>query len=353
MPVYFADLLYQHFEACCSACVWFVLIYKHFFFLPGVQHTNSELTPSKMPKKTNTSDKKSLATTKLFRSMSLSSRKQSASRDHSADEDRRNSPSPSDSEKINILIDQKADLLIEKNDALEGCNKIKIDLQKTNAKLRDAEREIENLKVLLASSYRVEINEMSREEQRMCDCETDNPKNVIYPSKMEQHETTIEASAVPFRCPSPCKECERLRDSRNKSVIEVIALRKYVQQLSEVLSEGDQRRKNFLNDFEKKLIAAQTEKEIALEELAHVIDQRDQLVRERDKAQEEWGKAAGKWENTLDQLDSLVRELNQVGILFYFYFYFCSFFVQHALCQVFVVVANCSMEFVRFPIDFR
>ena len=99
-------------------------------------------------------------------------------------------------------------------------------------------------------------------------------------------------------------------------MVEAIALRKYVKNLNEVLSEGEQSKQNFLDEVQKNLISAQTEKEVALEELATVIDQRDQAVREKDRALEEWGKATSKWENTLDQLDSIMKELSKVGALF-------------------------------------
>ena len=257
-----------------------------------------------MPKKTTAGEKRGSATTKLFRSMSLSSRKQATGKGHSADDLRNSSSGPSspDSAKVSILQDKNPDISHAKNGVVG-------EHEKTVARLREAELEIENLKLLLESTYRDELNQMSKKQK---DGETGRSKNVIYPSKVEQHETTIEANAVPLSNATPCRECERLRDGRSQSVVEVIALRKYVLQLSEALAEGDPGRRNFLNDFEQKLVSAQTEKETALEELAHVIDQRDQLVRERDKALEEWGRAAGKWDNALDQVDSLMKELNQV-----------------------------------------
>lgn len=195
------------------------------------------------------------------------------------------------------------------------------DLLDANDKLKEAEREIENLKDMLSTKIKQEFDNcevdagdkrtrMSYSDFELEPLETKD--NVVFPSKVEHLETTIQASAIPFQKSSSCKECERLKQSRIKAVVEAIALRKYVKNLNDALSGGDAGKQNFLNDVQKKLISAQTEKEVALEELATVIDQRNQAVREKDRALEEWGKATGKWENTLDQLDSLVKEMNKV-----------------------------------------
>ena len=158
-----------------------------------------------------------------------------------------------------------------------------------------------------------------------------NVSNVVFPSKVEHLETTIEANAVPLQKP-PCRDCERLNKSRIKAVVEAIALRKYVKNLNEVLSGGEQSKQNFLNDVQKSLISAQTDKEIALEELATVIDQRDRAVKEKDHALEEWGKATSKWENTLDQLDSIVKELNKVRLNATARVFACGARVMNSVC---------------------
>ena len=258
----------------------------------------------------------------MFRSMSLSGRKQS-NKEQTASDDKRNSTiSISETEKVTILMDHNAQLLDEKNRAVDECDQMNKDLQDANNKLKDAEREIENLKELLSARIKREFDncEADANEKRtrisFSDLELEpvesKGSNVIFPSKVEHLETTIEANAVPLQKTTSCKECERLKESRIKAFVEAIALRKYVKNLNDALSGGEASKQNFLNDVQKKLISAQTEKEVALEELATVIDQRNQAVQEKDKALEEWGKATSKWETTLDQLDSLVKELNKV-----------------------------------------
>jgi len=275
-----------------------------------------------MPKRTTSSDRERKTSSRLFRSMSLSGRKQS-SKEQSANDEKRNSTiSISETEKVTILMDHNAQLMDEKNRAVDECDKMNKDLQDANDKLKDAEREIENLKELLSTRIKQEFDncETDGNEKRtrisFSDLELEPVQSkgnkVIFPSKVEHLETTIEANAVPLQKTTSCKECERLKESRIKAFVEAIALRKYVKNLNDALSGGEASKQNFLNDVQKKLISAQTEKEVALEELATVIDQRNQAVQEKDKALEEWGKATSKWETTLDQLDSLVKELNKV-----------------------------------------
>ena len=287
-----------------------------------------EIRNYEMPKRTTASDRERKTSSRLFRSMSLSGRKQIHKEQTAAGDEQRNSTiSMSDNEKVTVLMDHNAQLLGERNEAVDECSKINKDLQDANEKLRDAEREIENLKELLSSRIQQEFDNCEKDSNgskrtriSFSDLELEsvetkgNTNNVIFPSKVEHLETTIEANAIPLQKPtsSSCKDCERLKESRIKAVVEAIALRKYMKNLNEVLSGGEQSKQNFLNDVQKNLISAQTGKEIALEELATVIDQRDQAVREKDRALEEWGKATSKWENTLDQLDSLVKELNKV-----------------------------------------
>lgn len=286
-----------------------------------------------MPKRTS-SDRERKTSSRLFRSMSLSGRNKQTQKEPSTtgdgDEQRNSTISMSDTEKVTVLMDHNAQLLDEKHKAEDECTKINKDLQDANDKLQDAEREIENLKELLGSRIKQEFDKCERETNGTkrtrisvsdFELESEESKNsisdVVFPSKVEHLETTIEANAVPLQkatTTTPCKDCERLNKSRIKAVVEAIALRKYVKNLNEVLSGGDQGKNNFLNDVQKNLISAQTDKEIALEELATVIDQRDRACREKDHALEEWGKATSKWENTLDQLDSLVKELNKVSI---------------------------------------
>lgn len=278
-----------------------------------------------MPKRTTSSaDRERKTSSRLFRSMSLSGRKQS-NKEQAASDDKRNSTiSISDTEKVTILMDHNAQLLDEKNKAVDDCDKVNKDLQDSNTKLKEAEREIENLKELLSTRIKQEfdncVTEANDKRTRISfsDLELESVEskgnNVIFPSKVEHLETTIEANAVPLQKTTSCKECERLKESRIKAVVEAIALRKYVKNLNDALSGGEASKQNFLNDVQKKLVSAQTEKEVALEELATVIDQRNQAVREKDKALEEWGKATSKWENTLDQLDSLVKELDKVSL---------------------------------------
>lgn len=287
-----------------------------------------EIRNYEMPKRTTASDRERKTSSRLFRSMSLSGRKQMHKEQAAAGDEQRNSTiSMSDNEKVTVLMDHNAQLLDERNKAVDECSKINKDLQDANEKLQDAEREIENLKELLSSRIQQEFDSCEKDSNgskrtriSFSDLELESVEtkgtsnNVIFPSKVEHLETTIEANAVPLQKPtsSSCKDCERLKESRIKAVVEAIALRKYVKNLNEVLSGGEQSKQNFLNDVQKNLISAQTDKEIALEELATVIDQRDQAVREKDRALEEWGKATSKWENTLDQSDSLVKELNKV-----------------------------------------
>lgn len=276
-----------------------------------------------MPKRTTPGERERKTSSRLFRSMSLSGRKQT-NKEQSASDDKRNSTiSISDNEKVTILMDHNAQLLDEKNKAVDECDKMNKDLQDANDKLKEAEREIENLKDLLSTKIKQEFDncEVDANDKRtrmsFSDLELEpleTKDNVIFPSKVEHLETTIQANAVPLQKATSCKECERLKQSRIKAVVEAIALRKYVKNLNDALSGGEASKQNFLNDVQKKLISAQTEKEVALEELATVIDQRNQAVREKDRALEEWGKATGKWENTLDQLDSLVKELNKVRV---------------------------------------
>lgn len=283
-----------------------------------------EIRSNEMPKRSTPGERERKTSSRLFRSMSLSGRKQ-ANKDHPAGDDKRNSAiSISDNEKVTVLRDHNAQLLDEKNKAVNECDKMNKDLVDAHEKLKEAEREIENLKELLSTKIKKEfdncevdasdkITRMSYSDLELEPLETKD--NVIFPSKVEHLETTIQASAVPLQKTSSCKECERLKQSRIKAVVEAIALRKYVKNLNDALSGGDADKQNFLNDVQKRLISAQTEKEVALEELATVIDQRNQAVREKDRALEEWGKATGKWENTLDQLDSLVKEMNKVRVL--------------------------------------
>lgn len=281
-----------------------------------------------MPKRTSTSDRERKTSSRLFRSMSLSGRKQASVKEQNAtgDEQRYSTISTSDTEKVSGLTDRNAQLVDEKDKADGECSKINKDLQEANDKLQDAEREIENLKEILSSRLKQEldncdkdVNGTKRTRISFSDVELElvepkgNSNKVIFPSKVEHLETTIEANAFPLqKSNSSCKDCERLKGSRIRAVVEAIALRKYVKNLNEVISGGEQSKQNFLNDVHKNLISAQTDKEIALEELATVIDQRDQAVREKDRALEEWGKATTKWENTLDQLDSIMKELNKV-----------------------------------------
>lgn len=277
-----------------------------------------------MPKRTTSSERERKTSSRLFRSMSLSGRKQSSKEQTTSDDKRNSTISISDPEKVTILMDHNAQLLDEKNKAVDQCDKMNKDLQDANNKLKEAEREIDNLKELLSTRIKQEFDNREtdangrRTRISVSDFELESvdskDNNVIFPSKVEHLETTIEANAVPLQKATSCKECERLKESRIKAFVEAIALRKYVKNLNDALSGGEASKQNFLNDVQKKLISAQTEKEIALEELATVIDQRNQAVREKDRALEEWGKATSKWETTLDQLDSLVKELNKVRI---------------------------------------
>ena len=299
-----------------------------------------------MPKRATTSDRERKTSSRLFRSMSLSGRKQAHKEPTTPanDEQRNSTISMSDTEKVTILMDHNAQLLDEKNKAVDECGKINKDLQDANDKLEEAEREIENLKELLGSRIKQEFDNCEKDSNgskrtriSFSDIELEsveskgNVSNVVFPSKVEHLETTIEANAVPLQKP-PCRDCERLNKSRIKAVVEAIALRKYVKNLNEVLSGGEQSKQNFLNDVQKSLISAQTDKEIALEELATVIDQRDRAVKEKDHALEEWGKATSKWENTLDQLDSIVKELNKVRLNATARVFACGARVMNSVC---------------------
>ena len=278
-----------------------------------------------MPKRTTPSERKT--SSRLFRSMSLSGRKQAHKDTHELNDRRNSTISVSDSEKVTALTDHNVQLMDERNEAVDECSRIKKDLEDANMKLKGAEQEIENLNALLSSRIKQEFDncDLNPNDQRtlisdLSDVplqeDKDDKNNVIFPSKVEHLETTIEANAVPFYKISHCKECDRLKGLRIKAVVEAIALRKYVKNLNDALSGGDAGKQKFLQDVERKLTAAQTEKEVALEELANVVDHRNQAVLEKDRAIEEWGKAQSKWENTLDQVDSLMKELNQVRSAF-------------------------------------
>ncbi|XP_031574907.1 uncharacterized protein LOC116308585 [Actinia tenebrosa] len=276
-----------------------------------------------MPKKSASGERKS-STTRLFRSVSLSSRKHQ--KDQTGKEGRdRTSSGISDSEKPDVLIERNSENLEGKENGVLKNEKIKEELREMEsklcemtAKLHNAELENENLKSLLSSNFNGPVRTSMEgivEEAFGLEVPGQN-KTVIYPSKVEENttETIIEASgyAVHLNHTNTCKECDKLKETTIKALVESVALRKYVRQLSEALSGGDQAKKSILETLEEKLISAQTEKEVALEELAHVIEQRNQIVSERDRALEEWGKAATKWESTLDQVDCLMKELNKV-----------------------------------------
>lgn len=283
-----------------------------------------------MPKKTASGERK--ASTRIFRSVSLGSRKHHKDQVGKDGRDRTSS-GISDSDKTDVLVERNSENLEGKDDGVFENEKIKEELREMNLKLRkmtsklhDAELENENLKSLLSSNFNgpgktsmeaiIEKEALGLQDSGDMNGVPGKSKTVIYPSKVEENttETIIEASgyAVHLNHTHACKECDKLKETTIKALVESIALRKYVRQLSEALSGGDQAKKSILEKLEKKLISAQTDKEIALEELAHVIEQRDQIVSERDRALEEWGKAATKWESTLDQVDSLMKELNKV-----------------------------------------
>ena len=285
-----------------------------------------------MPKKTSSSGEKSekKPNTKIFRSGSLLTRRADKKENAVPPKCRRTSSlSTSDAEKLGSLVDQNIHLVEERKLALDECNRLMHELEDAREKTEKAEREVENLKSLLSTAYRKELSSAADTGSNTLDSFSGVPERnkfnikeddkittpIIFPSKVEQHETTIEANVYEVEHHlSPCKECERLKQTRIKAVVEAIALRKHVRELTEALSQGDLGKENLLNEIEKKLTTALTEKEVALEELATVIEQRDALVSERDKAQEEWGKAAAKWENTLDQLDSMIKDMNQVRL---------------------------------------
>lgn len=283
-----------------------------------------------MPKKTAAAGERKTSS-RIFRSVSLSSRKHH--KDQAGKDGRdRTSAGISDSDKADVLVERNSENLEARDDGVFENEKVKEELREMNmklrkmtAKLQDAELENENLKSLLSSNFngpvKASMDGFEKEALGFQDSGDVNRvsgqnKTVIYPSKVEENatETIIEASgyAVDLNHTNACKECDKLKETTIKALVESIALRKYVRQLSDALSGGDQAKKSILETLEEKLISAQREKEIALEELAHVIDQRDQIVSERDRALEEWGKAATKWESTLDQVDSLMRELNKV-----------------------------------------
>ena len=304
-----------------------------FVLEPAKRSSCIEVSNGEMPKRTSTSDRERKVSTRLFRSMSISGRKQMPVRESNttSDDQRYSTISSSDTEKVSVVTDRHAQLLGERDKAVGECNQINKDLKEANDKLQDAEREIETLKDFLSSRLKQELDNCEKDSNgtkrtriSLSDVELEsmtpkaNQNKVIFPSKVEHLETTIEANAFPLQksTHSTCKDCERIKSSRIRAVVEAIALRKYVKNLNEVLSEGEQSKQNFLDEVQKNLISAQTEKEVALEELATVIDQRDQAVREKDRALEEWGKATSKWENTLDQLDSIMKELSKVGALF-------------------------------------
>ena len=294
--------------------------------------TSNQIAFSTMPKKTSASaaeKSEKRPSTRIFRSGSLLTRRSDKKENGVPQKGRRTSSlSISDAEKQSTLIDQNLRLVEERKLALDECNRVMVELEEARTKSEEAKTEIEHLKSLL-SSYTKDLTDPSRTDNKTSELLsgvsegkglnlTEDEKlstAIIFPSKIEQHESTIEANVYAVgHHSSPCKECERLKQTRIKAVVEAVALRKHVQQLSEALSQGDVGKENLMNEIEKKLTAALTEKEVALEELATVIEQRDGLVSERDKAQEEWGKAASKWEKTLDQLDSLLKDLNQVSI---------------------------------------
>lgn len=285
-----------------------------------------------MPRKTSTTAEKSekKSTARLFRSGSLLKGRADKKENALPAKSRRTSSlSVSDTEKLGTLVDQNLQLVEERRLALDECNRLVRELEEARKRTEEAELEVENLKSSLGSKYSKELSNSTdtgdnntsellsgvSERNDLNFTEDDKISTpIIFPSKVEQHETTIEASVyeVSGHHSNPCKECERLKQTRIKAVVESVALRKHVRQLTEALSQGDVGKENLMNEIEKKLTAALTEKEVALEELATVIEQRDSLVLERDKAQEEWGKAAAKWENTLDQLDSLINDMDQV-----------------------------------------
>lgn len=252
-----------------------------------------------MPKKTSSSGERR---TKLFRSVSaLGSRKH---RENTAKETKDRRPSgawesdePTDPKKSHTQRYEKIE---------SELSEVNARLSEVSTKLQQAELENENLKSLISANYsgKVELPDGSGQKSAH-----DEAKSV-YPST-DRCNGILEASLQGSKV-THCKECEKLKETTIKAVVEATALRKYAKQLSTALSGDDQTKSNLLESLEKKLISAQTEKEIALEELAHVIEQRDQIVNERDRALEEWGKAATKWENTLDQVDSLMTELNKV-----------------------------------------
>ncbi|XP_015755049.1 PREDICTED: uncharacterized protein LOC107334614 isoform X1 [Acropora digitifera] len=298
---------------------------------PAKRSSCIEVSNCEMPKRTSTSDRERKVSTRLFRSMSISGRKQMPVKESNttSDDQRYSTISSSDTEKVSVVTDRHAQLVGEREKAVGECNQINKDLKEANDKLQDAEREIETLKDFLSSRLKQELDNCEKDSNgtkrtriSLSDVELEsmtpkaNENKIIFPSKVEHLETTIEANAFPLQksTPSTCKDCERIKSSRIRAVVEAIALRKYVKNLNEVLSEGEQSKQNFLDEVQKNLISAQTEKEVALEELATVIDQRDQAVREKDHALEEWGKATSKWENTLDQLDSIMKELSKVKV---------------------------------------
>lgn len=276
-----------------------------------------------MPKKSSTSSGDRRTATKIFRSVSaLSSRKNKEN--NGKDGRERASSGISDSDRNDGVLDRASTNADGKNDHQQKGENFQIELREMNsklhemtAKLHEAELENDNLKSLIGASYKGSINPPIDEgdSNEIASNSKGQHRTVVYQVEDHSNESVIEASgyAVHLNHSNHCKECEKLKETTIKALVESIALRKYTRQLSEALSGDDQAKKNIFEVLEKKLISSQTEKEIALEELAHVIEQRDQIVSERDRALEEWGKAATKWESTLDQVDSLMKELNKVS----------------------------------------
>ncbi|EDO46339.1 predicted protein [Nematostella vectensis] len=285
------------------------------FLFTDAGKKSAEITSAKMPKKTSTTERKG-GSTRLFRSVSALSqgKKNKHENTHNIPKDDKHSSGLSgisDSEKVEVLVEHNTQIMEDKYGAIEENRKMRQDLKDATTKLQVAEREIENLKTMLGECSQESVKLLEEVEEVRS---RKSSKGVIFPSKVEHIETTIEASGYPVRQnrTNPCKECEKLKQSKIKALVEAIALKKYARELSEALAGDDHSKQNILNELEKKLISAQTEKEIALEELAHVIEQRDQVVAERDRALEEWGRAATKWDSTLDQVDSVMTELSKV-----------------------------------------
>lgn len=282
-----------------------------------------------MPKKSSSGERRS--STRLFRSVSaLSSRKHKENTGKDVPD--RASSGFSDSDRNDGIQNLSATNHAGKNDSQKRVESFESDLKEMNSKLREmtaklheAELENDNLKSLIGANYKGPIRSPledveSSETDALCSGLKGLPgkhRTIVYPVDEHSAGNVITASgyAIHMSHSNHCKECDKLKETTIKALVESRALRKHVKQLSEALSGDDQAKKNILEVLETKLISAQTEKEIALEELAHVIEQRDQIVNERDRALEEWGKAATKWESTLDQVDSLMKELNKVSLV--------------------------------------